>query len=221
MLYKKQVFFKKGKLITLISKWKTIYIMVWSSYRHNEQKFIIESHIIDKVAPLRWEWYRKVGEFIIKKIKIRTIPPSLSCMCTSSPFFRSHNAVPRRIRLKLSMGKWPLLAINLLKSRTYMWFRINERETFKINGQSGRSTNLWSNMKKLIGINKKKLNGLLLEILILDFFHQFTIKRRKRNWMTALINSNNDWVFEETDLKQLVLNFIRSFIPLLCALIQG
>jgi hypothetical protein len=25
--------------------------------------------------------------------------------------------------------------------------------------------------------------------------------------MTALINSNNDWVFEETDLKQLVLNF--------------
>jgi hypothetical protein len=39
--------------------------------------------------------------------------------------------------------------------------------------------------------------------------------------MTALINSNNDWVFEETDLKQLVLNFIRSFIPLLCALIQG
>jgi hypothetical protein len=156
MLYKKQVFFKKGKLITLISKWKTIYIMVWSSYRHNEQKFIIESHIIDKVAPLRWEWYRKVGEFINKKIKIRTIPPSLSCMCTSSPFFRSHNAVPRRIRLKLSMGKWPLLAINLLKSRTYMWFRINKRETFKINGQSVGGVQIYGQIWRNLLVSTRK-----------------------------------------------------------------
>ncbi|CAJ2635186.1 unnamed protein product [Trifolium pratense] len=66
--------------------------------------------------------------------------------------------------------------------------------------------NLLSNMKKLIGINKKKVNELLseiLEIVILDFFHQSTIKRRRGNRMTALINSNNDWVFEKTGLKRL------------------
>lgn len=96
----------KSEQFMLDATWKYIYIYIHTVLRHRWHSC--------KTNTMHWS---------NNDVKTRPIPPLLSCKHTSSPFFMSHNTFPRRIRLKFSMGKWPFLAINLLKSRTYKRFR--------------------------------------------------------------------------------------------------